>query len=153
MNEHDFGNLRPATKEDVPAIRALTRDAYAKWVHRIGREPVPMTADYALAVRTHRYDLLERAGEIVALVETMLHPDHLWVENLAVLPAHHRQGLGRYMLAQAETVARSLGHTQIRLLTNRDFTGNVGFYQRAGFVIEREEAFKGGIAVHLRKAL
>ena len=57
MHDDSTDILRTATKEDVFAIRALIRDAYAKWVPLIGREPLPMTADYALAVRTHRFDL------------------------------------------------------------------------------------------------
>ncbi len=40
----------------------------------IGREPVPMTADYAQAVRLHSFDLLEREGALVALVETIPGP-------------------------------------------------------------------------------
>jgi hypothetical protein len=37
--------LRQATAADAGAIRDLTREAYAKWVPLIGREPKPMTAD------------------------------------------------------------------------------------------------------------
>ncbi|AWN50177.1 GNAT family N-acetyltransferase [Methylobacterium terrae] len=151
--DHDTLTLRPATREDVPVIRALTRAAYAQWVPVIGREPVPMTVDYALAVRAHRFDLLEQAGALVAVIEMILQPDHLWIENLAVSPAHHGQGLGRRMLREAERVARSLGHSDIKLLTNREFTGNVEFYERAGFVVEREEPFKGCLTAYLRKAL
>ncbi|WP_329618802.1 MULTISPECIES: GNAT family N-acetyltransferase [Methylobacterium] len=80
-------------------------------------------------------------------------PDHLWVQNLAVSPAHHGQGLGRAMLRRAEDVARSLGHGAIKLVTNPAFAGNVEFYRRAGFVVEREEPFRGGVAVHLAKTL
>jgi ribosomal protein S18 acetylase RimI-like enzyme len=152
MNEHD-SLLRSATTDDVSAIRTLTRAAYAKWVPRIGREPLPMTADYDLALREHRFDLLERHGELAALIETIARPDHLWVENLAVSPAFQRQGLGRRLLVHAESLAHSLDHGTIRLVTNRQFTGNVDLYQRAGFSIEREQPFKGGISVFLRKDL
>lgn len=152
---HDFNNktLRPATKHDVSAIQALTQAAYAKWVPLIGREPMPMVADYALAVRTHRFDLLEQKGVLVALVEAILRPDHFWIENLAISPDNQRQGLGRSMLDHAEEIARSLGHTVMKLVTNQAFTGNVDFYRRAGFVIEREEDFRGSIGVHLTKTL
>ena len=50
---------------DASAIRALTREAYAKWVPVIGREPKPMMADYAEAVQKHRIDLLYLDGELV----------------------------------------------------------------------------------------
>lgn len=144
---------RPATKADVSAIQALVRAAYAKWVPVIGREPKPMTADYAEAVRLHRFDLLEQDGVLVALVETIPRADHLWVENLAVSPAHHGQGLGRRMLRRAEDAARSLGYGTIKLATNQAFAANLDFYRRADFVIEREESFMGGIGVYFTKAL
>jgi hypothetical protein len=66
----------------------LTRDAYAKWVPLIGREPWPMIADYDVAVRDHLIDLLTVDGELVALVEMIAQSDYLLVENLAVAPAH-----------------------------------------------------------------
>ena len=49
--------LRQARKEDADAIRSLTRDAYAKWVPIIGREPLPMSANYNEALEKHRFDL------------------------------------------------------------------------------------------------
>lgn len=153
MPDSDIGALRLATKEDVPAILALTREAYAKWVPLIGREPLPMIVDYTVAVRTHRFDLMEREGRLIALIETILRPDHLWVENIAVSPKHHGQGIGQRLLAHAEHVGRALGHTEIKLLTNQAFTGNVDFYRRRGFAIEREEPFMGGVVVYLRKWL
>ena len=51
-------DLRPATPDDVPAITALVRAAYEKWVPLIGREPMPMQADYDEAVHDHMIDLL-----------------------------------------------------------------------------------------------
>src|SRR5262252_3472638 len=59
--------LRRALPADAGAVRDLTRQAYAKWVPLIGREPKPMTADYELAVRRHRFDLLSSNGQLAAL--------------------------------------------------------------------------------------
>ncbi|KAK8076305.1 acetyltransferase [Apiospora phragmitis] len=35
-----------ATRDHVPAIRAMVQDAYAKYVDRIGKPPAPMLEDY-----------------------------------------------------------------------------------------------------------
>ncbi|MBV8794861.1 MAG: GNAT family N-acetyltransferase, partial [Hyphomicrobiales bacterium] len=78
--------IRPAVLEDAAGIRALTRAAYAKWVPLIGREPLPMQADYERAVVEHTIDLLNVDGALAGLIETMLQPDHLWIENIAVAP-------------------------------------------------------------------
>ena len=146
-------SFRLAGADDADAIRALTRSAYAKWVAVIGREPLPMTADYVLALRTHRFDLLERDRALLAVLETALRPDDLWIENLAVSPAHHGQGFGRHLVSRAEDVARSLGRGKVRLLTNRAFASNLTFYGRAGFLVEREEPIQGGVVVHFHKTI
>ena len=61
--------IRPAVAADVARIRALTRAAYAKWVAVIGREPLPMQADYEWALREHAIDLLIVGGALAGLIE------------------------------------------------------------------------------------
>jgi GNAT superfamily N-acetyltransferase len=146
-------SLLPATAEDVGAIRSLTREAYSKWVAVIGREPKPMTADYAAAVKKHRIDLLYLDGKIAGLIEMIPDAHHLLIENVAVSPALQGRGLGRKLLAHAEQVAASLGHSKIKLYTNKLFAENVRFYQKLGYGVDREEAWTGGVAVHMSKSL
>jgi ribosomal protein S18 acetylase RimI-like enzyme len=136
--------LRPATLEDAGAIRDLVRAAYAKWVPMIGREPMPMKADYERAVREHRIDILDRGGEMVGLIETMLHGDHLWIENVAVAPASQGRGLGRRLLAHAESEAAAAGRAELRLLTNAAFEANVALYAALGYRVDRREPFRDG---------
>ena len=144
-------SIRRAGPADAAAVRALTRAAYAKWIPVIGREPTPMAEDYDRVVREHPVDLLLPSGEPVALVWMVLHPDHLLVESLAVAPAHQGQGHGRRMLAHAEGLAAGQGLPMVRLYTNRDFASNVALYGRAGYAIDREEPFRGGVKVHMSK--
>src|SRR4051812_8818836 len=86
----DTLRLRPGVREDATAIRDLVRAAYAKWVPLIGREPMPMRADYDVALAEHDFDLLVDGDTLVGVLETMHQPDHLWIENIAVHP--DRQG-------------------------------------------------------------
>lgn len=143
--------LRQAVATDAADIRKLTRDAYAKWVPLIGREPKPMTADYDEAVRKHRIDLLHLEGTLAALIETIAEADHLLIENVAVSPAFQGRGLGRKLMAHADQLAASSGYAEIRLYTNKLFTGNVDLYRRLGYRVDREEEIKGGVAVHMSK--
>ncbi|RZA25597.1 MAG: N-acetyltransferase, partial [Proteobacteria bacterium] len=69
MSEAVPSALRRAVPGDAAAVRSLTREAYAKWVPVIGREPKPMTADYDAVVRDHLVDLLEVDGKLAALIE------------------------------------------------------------------------------------
>ena len=144
---------RPATPADVAAISALVRLAYEKWVPLIGREPLPMQADYGEAVREHTIDLLYEDDELVGLIETIPHADHLFVENVAVAPARQGRGFGRQLLALAEDKARFCGLSELRLLTNAAFAANVRLYQALGYRIDREEDFLGGVTVHMSKRL
>jgi GNAT superfamily N-acetyltransferase len=145
--------LRPAVPTDARAIRELTRDAYAKWVPVIGREPKPMTADYAEAVRKHRIDLLYVDGALAALIETIPQIDHLLIENVVVSPPFQGRGLGRKLMAHAERVAASLGHEIVRLYTNKLFVEYVQLYSKLGYQVDREEEFTGGIVVHMSKSV
>ena len=95
----DRVELRQAKAMDAAAIRDLTRQAYARWVPLIGREPKPMTADYDEAVARHRFDLPHVDGVLAALIETICEPDHLLVENVAVSPSFQGRGLGRRLMA------------------------------------------------------
>jgi hypothetical protein len=58
MAASDAVRLVQAVEGDAAAIRKLTREAYAKWVSVIGREPRPMTADYTEALKKHRFGIL-----------------------------------------------------------------------------------------------
>jgi GNAT superfamily N-acetyltransferase len=143
--------LRRASVADVDAIRALTRAAYARWVALIGREPGPMTADYEAAILTHRFDLLEREGQLAALIETVDEGDQLLIENIAVAPAFQGQGLGHALLAHAERLAADLGRPRLRLFTNQRFVANIRLYQSVGYAIDREEDLGFAVRIHMSK--
>ena len=146
-------SFRRATAADAAAVRALTREAYSKWVPVIGREPKPMTADYDAAIRDHRIDLLCEGERIVALIETIAEPEALLIENVAVSPACQGRGLGRRLMAHAERLAAAMGYGEVRLYANARFVENVAFYQRLGYAITREAPFLGGRVVHMSKRL
>jgi GNAT superfamily N-acetyltransferase len=149
----DILKIRQGKLENVHDIRSLTREAYAKWVALIGREPLPMSADYQEAMQKHRFDLLFMGETLAALIETISHEDHLLIENVAVSPAFQGKGLGKRLLAHAEQLAASLGYGEIKLYTNKLFAENLAFYGRLGYQVEREEDFKGGVCVHMNKAI
>ena len=68
-------------------------------------------------------------------------------------PVFQRRGFGRLLLGRAEVLAAASGHGEIRLYTNKLFAENIGLYQRRGYRIDREEAWTGGVIVHMAKPL
>jgi ribosomal protein S18 acetylase RimI-like enzyme len=145
--------LRRAVPADAVAMEELTRKAYAKWIPVIGREPMPMKADYSAALREHLVDLLYVEGRLAALIETIPQADHLLIENVAVLPALQGRGFGRRLIAHAEALAVSLRLPEMRLYTNKDFATNIRLYLGLGYRVDREEPFMGGTTVYMSKPL
>jgi GNAT superfamily N-acetyltransferase len=146
--------FRRAGEDDAERVRELTLAAYAKWVPVIGRRPKPMNADYDHAVRAHVIELAYLDGELAGVIELIPAADHLLLENLAVAPAHQKQGLGRRLMARVEALARGRGLKLVRLYTNKAFTSNLAFYHKLGYTLEREEPIKGGgFLVHFVKAV
>ena len=145
--------IRRAGEADAAAVRELTRSAYAKWVPLIGREPMPMTADYERAVREHMIDLLFVDARLVALIETVNEADHLLIANVAVAPPFQGHGYGRLLLDHAERLAASLRLPELKLYTNKRIVTNIDLYRRLGYAIDREEPFMGGFMVHMSKRI
>lgn len=145
--------FRAAEAADAVAIRDIVRAAYAKWVPAIGREPLPMRADYEKAVAEHPFDLAVAQDRIVGMLETMLADDHLWIENVCVAPDAQGRGIGRLLLERAEHKAREAGRDELRLLTNGAFEANVSLYRRQGYTVDREEPFMNGTTVYMSKRI
>ncbi|MDM0034835.1 GNAT family N-acetyltransferase [Variovorax sp. J22P271] len=145
--------IAPADAGDVEVIRNLTRSAYGRWVPLIGREPLPMKVDYAVALQSHRFDLLIDREQVVGLIETVRQDQHLLIVNVAIEPACQGRGFGRRLIAHAESLASASGLESVRLYTNIHFAENIRLYASLGYEVEREEALNGGVAVHMTKKL
>jgi ribosomal protein S18 acetylase RimI-like enzyme len=147
--------LRRATLPDASAIRDLTLAAYAKWVPVLGREPLPMIADYDAVVRDHIVDMLHLDGNLAGLIEMYPAADHLLIVNVAVSPPYQGRGYGRALLVHAEELALSLGMRELRLYTSVHLTENVRLYERLGYKVDRKEEASAhlGVFVYMSKRL
>jgi molybdopterin-guanine dinucleotide biosynthesis adapter protein len=154
-SEHDTSfMLRRAGTADADAIRSLSRIVYAKWVPIIGREPLPMSADYDKAVLDHWIDVHEVDGQLVGFIEMIPRSDHLFIQNLAIATQHQGKGLANRFMARAFQLAKAAQLPEIRLLTNLAFTSNVQMYEHFGFERYAETPFPlGGTTVYFRKAV
>lgn len=123
--------IRPADAADLPAVERIVRDAYTKYIARIGKPPGPMQDDYAALIRGHQVWVAGDPvrGAIVLLAE----PDHLLLDNVAVDPAAQGTGLGRALIAFAEAEARRRGYAELRLYTHQMMTENIALYRRTGW--------------------
>lgn len=137
----------------MDGVRRLVRDAYALYVPRIGREPAPMTADYAELVVAGEVTVAVEDGAIVGVLVLRPGPDSLLVENVAVAPAAQGHGIGRALLAHAEARARELELDRVALYTNAKMTENLSFYPALGYVEVDRRHEQGFERVFFEKAL
>jgi ribosomal protein S18 acetylase RimI-like enzyme len=94
-----------------------------------------MTADYAdLIARGLVFVLqLDTDGAIVGVVVLRQVERTLWIENVAVRPEYQHRGLGRQMLAFAESQARAADSVELRLYANEVMVENIALYERLGY--------------------
>lgn len=142
--------IHRAGADQAGHIRDLTLRAYAKWVPVTPRKPRPMTADYDIALREHRFDCLHEDGALVGLIETVRQQDELMIVNVAVDPACQGRGFGTRLMRHAEAMAKAAGLRATRLYTNKLMVENIALYERLGYRFEKETHHDGGTtAVHM----
>ena len=127
--------IRPATLTDRIAVEALVASAYATYVARIGKPPGPMLDDYGALIAAGAVSVVDGAdGAIDGLIVLLPQSDHLLLDNIAVQPHRQGRGLGRLLIAFAESEARRLGFGELRLYTHVTMTENIALYRHYGFV-------------------
>jgi GNAT superfamily N-acetyltransferase len=143
--------VRLARAGDIEALGLVADAAYRPYLDRIGRAPAPMTADYTAAVARHRTWVAVLNGTVVGFIVLVREPDHLLVENVAVLPDQQGWGTGSKLLRVAEQDARRFGLREIRLYTNAAMTENLAFYANRGYTETHRAHDEGFDRVFFRK--
>jgi len=145
--------IRPARPADLPDIERIVHDAYAHYVERMGQRPGPMDDDYPARIAEQAVWVIERDGQIAGLLVLLPEPDHLLLDNVAVAQSHQGQGIGRLLVAFAETEAERRGYNEIRLYTHVTMVENQALYRRLGFEETHRGAQAGFLRVFMRKRL
>ena len=126
--------IRPAEPGDRAAVEAIVDAAYSIYLERIGKAPGPMLDDYARLIAAGAVSVLDDPdGTIAALIVLLPKPDHLLLDNIAVRPDRQGRGLGRRLIAFAESETRRLGYAELRLYTHEKMTENIALDRRLGF--------------------
>jgi ribosomal protein S18 acetylase RimI-like enzyme len=119
---------------DEPDVIGCVNAAYQKYVAVIGRMPAPMLADYPRLIASGHVRVAVSGESIVGVIVMWPEPDHLYIDNVAVLPEAQGRGIGRVLLDAADDAAVERGHHEIRLYTNEAMTANLGYYPRRGYL-------------------
>jgi ribosomal protein S18 acetylase RimI-like enzyme len=147
-------DVRRATAADAPTMQSIAEQAYTPYLERMGGlRPGPMDTDYVAAVTGTEAWVAESDSEVVGFLLVVREDDALLLENVAVLPSHHGQGVGRALLVLAEERARAAGHPRIRLYTHVTMVENQRLYERNGYVETHRESDDGFARVFYEKPL
>jgi ribosomal protein S18 acetylase RimI-like enzyme len=149
----DLDGLRRASMADRAAVEVLQHAAYARNRAILGVEPLPLQADYGEILKDYETWLAEERGELAGVLVLEPRPGDVLIWSIATRPERQQSGLGRRLLVAAETRARARGTPTVRLYTGQKLTGNVAWYSRHGYQVERLEAMPDRTAVHMVKIL
>ncbi|WP_291295915.1 GNAT family N-acetyltransferase [Elioraea sp.] len=127
--------IRTALPAEEQAASAVLREAFTPYARALGREITP-EAFARLAGAIARGDVrVAVEGDAILGLMTLKHDDGwLEVDQLAVAHAHQKRGIGRALLADAETIARAAGVATLRLHTAAMFGHLLQLYASAGYV-------------------
>jgi ribosomal protein S18 acetylase RimI-like enzyme len=142
--------VRLAAAADTALVEAVVRAAYTPWVAVVGGRPAPLDADYAELIAAGSVHVTDDVDGVLVLA---VEEDALVVENVAVRPDRQGRGIGRQLLAFAESKAAELGLPAVRLYAHERMTSNVELYERLGYTRTGLQAVEFGHLVHLRKQL
>jgi ribosomal protein S18 acetylase RimI-like enzyme len=148
-----LAGLRRATRADIPQTTALQHAAYANNRKILGVEPLPLLADYADIVSTHEVWLAEGPAGLDGALILEPRSGDLLIWSVATAPHARGGGLGRRLLAAAEERARALALRTLRLYTGEKMIGNIAWYRRHGYGIERIEQLADRRVVHMIKRI
>ena len=145
--------IRAATAADVPAIVDTVDRAYRHYIVRIGKPPGPMLDDYLARVSEDAVWVLQDGPAIAGILVLLSAPEYLLLDNIAIAPERQGRGLGRRLLAFAESEALRRGYREIRLYTHQTMIENQRLYASIGYEERGRGSEDGYDRVFMRKPL
>jgi len=145
--------FRRATFVDMHHVWHIVYHAYSAYIPLLGRTPPTFLEDFDGHIASKNLWLRDAPDGVNAMVVLTPCADHLLIQALCVNPDHQGQGLGRETLAFAESQARQLGFSELRLYTNSKMERNLRIYRQWGFRETHRESYDWGKRVYMRKLL
>lgn len=145
-------DVRPATADDVDAIRAVARTSWTEaYDVALARDTIETVMDDWYAPETLRRDIADETfyvaeeDGIVGFAHAEVEGDEATIHRVYVHPAHWREGFGTELLDRVETelAGRDVAAVTVEVLAANDI--GLSFYRGHGYeVVERGEIEIGG---------
>jgi ribosomal protein S18 acetylase RimI-like enzyme len=150
---HVMAAIRAARRSDLADVQACIRAAFGPYVGAIGKPPAPMLADYRALITEGRVHLAPADRAVAGLIVLEPKLDQLFIDVLAVRPELQRHGIGRALMAFAETMAQQRALAEVSLYTHVLMTAALAFYERLGYRETARLVEDGYARVYLAKSL
>ena len=130
--------VRDMVADDVPQVVEVIRTAFEEYRGFLD----PPSSAHGKTAEIVRRELADGGGfvacETQALVGCVFYhivPDHLYLDRLAVLPSHRRQGIARVLIQAVEQRAGRYGFHEVRLSVRLALEANQAYYERLGYTL------------------
>lgn len=143
-------HIRKAQPADSESLQLCMESAYSIYVERMdGNRLPPMDVNYESEIKEYPVWVAEFEGCIGGGLIMMFGDDYASIANIAVNTHFQGQGLGKQLMAFAETIAREKGYTELRLATHVLLHENLSLYSHLGWV----EMDRDDIRVYMKKTI
>ena len=147
-------DIRPATIEDIPSIRALAREIWhAHYPGIITIEQIEFMLGWMYSSEEIErqlnsatcWEIVVCSGELIGFASYEREADlRVKLHKLYVSTAHQRRGVGQRLLAHIMKKAAQFGGREVWLQVNKRNTSAIAAYKKAGFHIAKEATFDIG---------
>ena len=145
--------IRAAVAGDAAYIAACVAAAYRPYIERIGKPPGPMLEDYGQVIHECQVHVALVHEHLAGMLVLKAGEDDFLADNLAVHPEWQGHGIGKTLMALAETEARRQGHDAVTLYTHAKMTENQALYRQLGYIETGRRAEHGYDRVYMKKQL
>lgn len=146
--------LRKAISSDEAAVRHCAQAAYQQYTAVIGKAPAPLLADFRSQIVNGWAHVAENeAGAVEGFIVFYPRENHMFLENVAVLPSATGKGLGKHMICYCEQEAHRLKLDSVQLYTNEKMMENLSIYCHLGYVETGRHEEAGFNRVYFEKTL
>jgi ribosomal protein S18 acetylase RimI-like enzyme len=125
--------IRAATVADLASIVRCANLAFASFAGLSDKQDVKLEESLRSQILEGSIQLMCDGAGVVGYISLWPTADQMFVDTLAVLPKHHRQGLGTQLLAFADNETLRLGRSSVNLFTKATMADNLVFYKRRGY--------------------
>ena len=148
--------IRPARPEELARVRQIEDEAGEMFngsglIDEDRDESFPLDELIQLIEVGQVWVARDEDGAAVGMVIASVRESAVYVEELDVLPAYGRRGLGAQLLEHACDWARRQGCASVTLSTFRDVAWNGPFYRKHGFRDLGEDEWTPGMVEIRRK--